>query len=118
MARTTEIIELVHKLIPKIYLWLFYRELSFKDSVRLEFDIIQPRYRGRKRENPGNEALCLFVTLFFCFRRNFLTLVVQLTISFILSFIKQVNTTGTSSGLSRKVWVTAYKGDAYWAVNL
>ena len=46
-------------------------------------------------------------------RSNFPTLVVQLTISFILSFITQVNTTGTSSDLSRKVWVTAYKGDTY-----
>ena len=46
-------------------------------------------------------------------RSNFLTLVVQLTISFILSFITQVHTTGTSSDLSRKVWVTAYKGDTY-----
>ena len=64
MARTTEMIELVHKLIPKIYPLLFYRELSFKDPVRLEFDIIQPRYRGRKREDPGNEALCLFVKTF------------------------------------------------------
>ena len=51
-------------------------------------------------------------------RKNFLTFVVQLTISFILSSIKQVNTTGTGSDLSRKVWVTAYKGEAYWAVNL
>ena len=50
--------------------------------------------------------------------KNFLTLVVQLTISFILSSIKQVHTTGTGSDLSRKVWVTAYKGEAYWAVNL
>lgn len=49
---------------------------------------------------------------------NFLLLVVQLTVSFILSFITQVNTTGTGSGLSRKVWVTAYKVDAYCAVNL
>ena len=48
-------------------------------------------------------------------RNNFLTLVVQLTISFILSFITQVITTGTSSDLSRKVWVTAYKGDTYGA---
>ena len=46
-------------------------------------------------------------------RSNFPTLVVQLTISFILSFITQVHTTGTSSDLSRKVWVTAYKGDTY-----
>ena len=51
-------------------------------------------------------------------RSNFLTLVVQLTISFILSFITQVHTTGTGSDLSRKVWVTAYKGDTYWAVSL
>ena len=29
-----------------------------------------------------------------------------------------VNVTGTSSDLSRKVWVTAYKGDTYWAVSL
>ena len=50
-------------------------------------------------------------------RSNFPTLVVQLTISFILSFITQVNTTGTSSDLSRKVWVTAYKGDTYRAVS-
>ena len=49
---------------------------------------------------------------------KFLTLVVRLTISFILSLITQVNTTETSSDLSRKVWVTAYKSDAYWAVNL
>ena len=48
-----------------------------------------------------------------CVRSNFLTLIVRLTISFILSFITQVDTTGTSSGLSRKVWVTAYKSDAY-----
>ena len=33
-------------------------------------------------------------------------------------FTTQVSTTGTNSDLSRKVWVTAYKGDAYWAVNL
>ena len=51
-------------------------------------------------------------------RSYVLTLVVQLTISFILSFLSQVITTGTSSDLSREVWVTAYKGDAYWAVNL
>ena len=51
-------------------------------------------------------------------RTNFLTLVVQLTISFTLSFNTQVITTGTSSDLSRKVWVTAYKGDTYGAVNL
>ena len=55
-------------------------------------------------------------------RNNFLTLVVQLTISFTLSFTlsfnTQVITTGTSSDLSRKVWVTAYKGDTYGAVNL
>ena len=49
--------ELVDKLIPKIYLWLFYRDLSFKDPVRLELNIIQTRYRGRKREDPGDEAL-------------------------------------------------------------
>ena len=46
-------------------------------------------------------------------RNNFLTLIVQLTISFILSFITQVTTTGTSSDLSGKVWVTAFKGDTY-----
>ena len=51
-------------------------------------------------------------------RTNFLTLVVQLTISFILSFITQVITTETSSDLSRKVCVTAYKGDTYGAVSL
>ena len=51
-------------------------------------------------------------------RNNFLTLVVQLTISFTLSFNTQVITTRTSSDLSRKVWVTAYKGDTYGAVNL
>ena len=28
-------------------------------------------------------------------------------------FTTQVSTTGTNSDLSRKVWVTAYKGDAY-----
>ena len=44
---------------------------------------------------------------------NFLTLVLQLTISFHLSFTTQVNTTGTSSNVSRKVWITAYKGDTY-----
>ena len=44
---------------------------------------------------------------------NFLTLVVQSTIPFIRSFITQVIKTGTSSDLSWKVWVTAYKGDAY-----
>ena len=44
---------------------------------------------------------------------KFLTLVVRLTISFILSLITQVNTTETGSDLSRKVWVTAYKSDAY-----
>ena len=49
---------------------------------------------------------------------NFLALVVQLVISFILSFIIKVITTVTSSDLSRKVWVTTYKGDTYWAVNL
>ena len=32
---------------------------------------------------------------------------------FVFSFTKQVTKTGTSSDLSRKVWVTAYKGDAY-----
>ena len=42
-----------------------------------------------------------------------IALVVQLTISFILSLITQVITTGTSSDLSWKVWVTAYKGDVY-----
>ena len=46
-------------------------------------------------------------------RSYVLTRVVQLTISFILSFLTQVITTGTSSDLSREVWVTAYKGDAY-----
>ena len=51
-------------------------------------------------------------------RNNFLTLVLQFTISFILSFITQVSTTGTSSDLPRKEWVTAYKGDTYRAVNL
>ena len=51
-------------------------------------------------------------------RNNFLTLVVQLTISFILSFIAQVITTGTRSDLSKDVWVTAYKGNTYGAVNL
>ena len=30
----------------------------------------------------------------------------------------QVIITGTSSDLSREVWVTAYRGDAYWTVNL
>ena len=48
-----------------------------------------------------------------CVRSYFLTLVIQLTISFILSFIAQVITTGTSSDLCWKVWVTAYKDDAY-----
>ena len=42
-----------------------------------------------------------------------IALVVQLTISFILSLITQVITTGTCSDLSRKMWVTAYKGDVY-----
>ena len=51
-------------------------------------------------------------------RNNFLTLVVQLTISFTLSFNTQVITTGTSSDLFRKVWVTAYKDDTYGAVTL
>ena len=32
---------------------------------------------------------------------------------FVFSFTTQVTKTGTSSDLSRKVWVTAYKGDAY-----
>ena len=49
--------ELFDKLIPKSYLGLFYRDLSFNDPVRLGLNIIQPRYRGRKREDPGNEAL-------------------------------------------------------------
>ena len=49
--------ELVEKWIPKINLWLLYRDLSFKDPVRLELNIIQPRYRWREREDPGNEAL-------------------------------------------------------------
>ena len=42
----------------------------------------------------------------------FLTLVL-LTISLFSPFSTQVTITGTSSDLSRKVWVTAYKGDAY-----
>ena len=61
---------------------------------------------------------CFTRKMLYSVRSNFLTLVVQLTISFILSFITQVNTTGTGSGLSRKVWVTAYKVDAHCAVNL
>ena len=48
--------ELFDKLIPKIYLCLFNRDL-FNDPVRLELNIIQLRYRGRKREDPGNEDL-------------------------------------------------------------
>ena len=53
-----------------------------------------------------NETLILD-DLFYLYnvRINFLTLDVQLTVSFILSFITQVITTGTSSDLSRKVWV-------------
>lgn len=47
-----------------------------------------------------------------------LKLVVFLSIFFILSFIMQVITAGTGYDLSRKVWVTASKGDTYWAVNL
>ena len=50
-------------------------------------------------------------------RSNFLTLAVQLTISFILSLLTtQVITTG--SDLFRKVWITTYKGDSCRAVNL
>ena len=61
-----------------------------------------------------NETLILDDLLYlYNVRIHFLTLVVQLTVSFILSFITQVITTGTSSDLSRKVWVTAYKGDTY-----
>ena len=41
-----------------------------------------------------------------------LTLVVLLSIS-LFSLTTQIITTGTSSDLSRKVWVTAYKGDTY-----
>ena len=41
-----------------------------------------------------------------------LTLVVLLSIS-LFSLTTQGITTGTSSDLSRKVWVTAYKGDTY-----
>ena len=53
-----------------------------------------------------NETLILDDLLYlYNVRINFLTLVVQLTVSFILSFITQVITTGTSSDLSRKVWV-------------
>ena len=37
---------------------------------------------------------------------------------FIHSFSTQDNTKEISSDLTRKVWVTAYKGDAYWAVDL
>ena len=53
-----------------------------------------------------NETLILD-DLFYLYnvRINFLTLDVQLTVSFILSFITQVITTGTNSDLSRKVWV-------------
>ena len=48
-------------------------------------------------------------------RSNFLTIVVQLTIFFYSLSTTQVITTGNSSDLSRKVWVTAYKGDTYGA---
>ena len=37
---------------------------------------------------------------------------------FILFFSTEVTITGTNSDLSGRVWVTAYKGDAYGAVNL
>ena len=45
-------------------------------------------------------------------RSNFPTLVVLLSFS-LLTLTTQVITTGTSSDLSRKVWVTAYKGDTF-----
>ena len=51
-------------------------------------------------------------------RSNFLTIVLQSTIFFYSLSTTQVITTGNSSDLSRKVWVTAYKGDTYGAVNL
>ena len=50
-------------------------------------------------------------------RSYFQTLVVLLSLS-LFTLTTQVITTGTSSDLFKKVWVTAYKGDTYWAVNL
>ena len=50
-------------------------------------------------------------------RSYFQTLVVLLSLS-LFTLTTQVITSGTSSDLFMKVWVTAYKGDTYWAVNL
>ena len=48
---------------------------------------------------------------------NFLTLAVLLSLS-LFTLTTQVITMGTSSDLSKKVRVTAYKGDTFGAVNL
>ena len=50
-------------------------------------------------------------------KNNFLTLAVLLSLS-LFTLTTQVITTGTSSDLSKKVRVTAYKGDTFGAVNL
>ena len=43
---------------------------------------------------------------------------IQLKVSLFFSFLYSTCQLGTSSNLSWKVWITAYRGDAYRAVNL
>ena len=53
------------------------------------------------------------MTTMYYVRSKTLTLVVLLSLSLFSLTVQVSDVTVTSSALSRKVWVTAYKGDAY-----
>ena len=77
-----------------------------------------PTTKGKTRPSFVEKSLFNKTTSWHCvlLEAKTLELIVLLSLS-LFSLTKQVSTTGTSSDLSTKVWVTAYKGDAYSAVN-